>query len=137
MICINPSMGILDPQWISNQTGCFKNWFCWNHWSVCFEIETIFCHKDWKKRVFYLTCFFLCSVVWLGNLESLVEVSCELSIARFEMNCKRKYVDVSFFSRNVFEREGCMNFRPPINIHVGIYTCVQLYISIIGLQTTR
>lgn len=64
MICINPSMGILDPQWISNQTGCFKSWFCWNHWSMCFEIETIFCHKDWKKRVFYLTCFFLCSVVW-------------------------------------------------------------------------
>lgn len=58
------------------------------------------------------------------NLESLVEVSFELNIARFGINCKRKYVDVSFFSRNAFEREGCMNFRP----HVYIYICI-------GLQT--
>ena len=53
--------------------------------------------KSLEKHYFNLTCFFFVQWYVKENLESLVEVSFELNIARFEINCKRKYVDVSFF----------------------------------------
>ena len=90
--------------------------------------------KSLEKHSFNLTCFFFVQWYVKENLESLVEVSFELNIARFEINCKRKYVDVSFFPRNAFEREGCMNFRPPIKyiyIHIGyMCTCIYIYVYV-------
>ena len=90
--------------------------------------------KNLEKHSFNLMCFFFIQWYIKENLESLVEVSFELNIARFEINCKKKYVDILFVSRNAFEREGYINFRPPIKlyiyIHIGIYIYIYAYVYI-------
>ena len=97
---------------------------------VCILKSKLNTAKNLEKHSFNLTCFFFIQWYIKENLESLVEVSFELNIARFEINYKRKYVDILFVSRNAFKREGYINFRPPIKLYIYIYIGIYIYICI-------
>ena len=69
--------------------------------------------KSLEKHYFNLTCFFFVQWYVKENLESLVEVSFELNITRFEINCKIKYVDVSFFQGMLLKEKAAWIFGLP------------------------